>query len=147
MSENLYCKVLNNNTGLVQIGVGCSNEYYEEIGMRIRNVEQSEKDSEWYLTEKCPHYTPEEIEQMERERIANLSLTKRDVFLALFEDKGITPEIIRAQITDEKSLIEFDYAKDYYRGNPLIDLIGQSLGYSSEDLDYLFENKKLPEDK
>ena len=36
-------------------------------------------------------YTQSEKEQQERERIANLSLTKRDVFLALYKDKGITP--------------------------------------------------------
>lgn len=87
-----------------------------------------------------------EVEQLqkERERIAQLSLTKREVFLALYRDKGITPEQIKAQITNPEALIEFEYAGDYYRGNPLIDLIGQTLGYTSEELDYLFENKELP---
>ena len=32
-------------------------------------------------------------------------------------------------------------SNDYYRGNPLIDMIGASLGYSKEQLDYLFEHK------
>lgn len=90
-----------------------------------------------------PNYEQEE-EEKERERIANLSLTKRDVFLALYKDKGITPEQIKAQITDPEALIEFEYASSYYRGNPLIDAIGQTLGYSSEQLDYLFEHKELP---
>ena len=142
---NLYCKILDNETGLVQIGAGCDDAYYQEIGMEIRDVEQSEKNYAWYLKEKCPHYTPEEREQIERERIANLSLTKRDVFLALYKDKGITPDQIKAQITDPAALIEFEYASSYYRGNPLIDIIGQTLGYTSEQLDYLFEHKELPE--
>jgi len=90
-------------------------------------------------------YTQVEKEQQERERIANLSLTKRDVFLALYKDKGITPEQIKAQITNPEALIEFEYASSYYRGNPLIDVIGQTLGYTSEQLDYLFEHKELPE--
>lgn len=89
-------------------------------------------------------YTEEEKAQQEAERIASLSLTKRDVFLALYKDKGITPEQIKAQITNPEALIEFEYASSYYRGNPLIDVIGQTLGYTSEQLDYLFEHKELP---
>ena len=89
-------------------------------------------------------YTEEEKKQAEKERIALLSLTKREVFLALYKAKGITPEQIKTQITDTEALIEFEYANEYYRGNPLIDLIGAKLGYTSDDLDYLFENKELP---
>lgn len=91
----------------------------------------------WGLTE-------EEKQEQERERLNLLSLTKREVFLALYKDKGITPEVLREQITDPEALIEFDYANDYYRGNPLIDKIGIMLGYSMEDLDHLFEYKELP---
>lgn len=88
-----------------------------------------------------------EAEQAEKERgrLNMLSLTKREVFLALYKDKGITPEQLRAQITDNEALIEFDFANDYYRGNPLIDKIGIMLGYSMEDLDHLFETGSLPE--
>lgn len=89
-------------------------------------------------------YTEEEIEKQEKERIAKLSLTKREVFLALYKDKGITPEQLKAQITDPEALIEFEYATEYYRGNPLIDRIGETLGYTPEQLDYLFINKELP---
>ena len=90
-------------------------------------------------------YTQEEIDQQERERIAQLSLTKREVFLALYRDKGITPEQLKAQIQNPEALIEFEYATEYYRGNPLINQIGAMLGYTSDDLDYLFINKELPE--
>lgn len=83
--------------------------------------------------------------QERQEYLATLSLTKREVFLALYHDKGITPEQLRSQITTTEALIEFDYAERYYRGNPLISLIGATLGYSEEDLDYLFENKELPQ--
>ena len=86
-----------------------------------------------------------EKQKREKERKAQLSLTKREVFLALYKDKGITPDEIKAQITNPEVLIEFEYANDYFRGNPLIDLIGQNLGYTSGELDYLFEYKKLPE--
>ena len=87
----------------------------------------------------------ERQKQKERERINMLSLTKREVFLALYKAKGITPEQIKSQITEPETLIEFEYANEYYRGNPLIDEIGEKLGYTQSDLDYLFENKELPE--
>jgi len=55
-----YCKILDDKTGLVQLGAGCSDEYYKSIGMKLRNVEQSEIDELWYLSVKCPHYTDSE---------------------------------------------------------------------------------------
>lgn len=82
-----------------------------------------------------------EAEEAEREktRIAQLKLTKREVFLGLYKAKGITPETLKAQITDPESLIEFEYANEYYRGNPLIDTIGAMLGFTSKQLDEFFE--------
>lgn len=79
--------------------------------------------------------------QKERERIAKLSLTKREVFLGLYQAIGITPEQIRASITDPQALIEFDYANDYYRGNPLIDAVGATLNITPEQLDKFFDTK------
>ena len=92
-------------------------------------------------------YTEEEQAQKERERINMLSLTKREVFLALYRDKGITPEQIKFQIQNEEALIEFEYANDYFRGNPLINSIGKLLGYTTEELDYLFEFKEFPKEE
>lgn len=84
-------------------------------------------------------YTEEELAQKERERIAKLSLTKREVFLGLYQAKGVTPDMIKAQITDPAALIEFEYANDYYRGNPLIDIVGAQLGITPKQLDNFFE--------
>ena len=92
-----------------------------------------------------PDWEQQETEK-ERDRINMLSLTKREVFLALYKDKGITPDQLKAQITDPEVLIEFEYANDYYRGNPLIDAIGQSLGYTSQQMDELFINKEFRHD-
>lgn len=83
-------------------------------------------------------------EAKRQEKLAMLKLTKREVFLALYKDKGITPAQIKAQIPSEEALIEFEYANEYYRGNPLIDMVGSLLGYTKEQLDYLFENKEFP---
>lgn len=81
----------------------------------------------------------ERQKQAERERIAKLKLTKREVFLGLFQAKGITPDMIKAQITDPSALIEFEYANDYFRGNPLIDMVGAQLGITPKQLDNFFE--------
>ena len=83
----------------------------------------------------------EEKAQQEKERIAKLSLTKREVFLGLYQAKGVTPEQIKTQITDPMALIEFEYANDYYRFNPLIDVVGNKLGITSEQLDKFFDTK------
>ena len=80
-----------------------------------------------------------EQKQKERERIAQLKLTKREVFLGLYQAKGVIPDMIKAQITDPQALIEFEYANDYYRGNPLIDIVGATLGITPEQLDKFFE--------
>lgn len=66
-----YCKILDDKTGLVKLGAGCSDEYYKSIGMKLRNVEQSEIDELWYLSAKCPHYTDaEKLEIVKAEKIA-----------------------------------------------------------------------------
>ena len=93
--------------------------------------------------------TVEEMEekqaQKERERLNLLSMTKREMFLGLYQAKQITPDILKAKITDPQALIEFEYANDYYRGNPLIDVIGAQLGFTSEQLDKFFETKDYKE--
>lgn len=92
----------------------------------------------------------EEQALKEKERIAKLKLTKREVFLGLYQAKGVTPDQIKAQITDPAALIEFEYANDYYRGNPLIDIVGAQLGITPEQLDKFFETNDytylLPEE-
>ena len=87
-----------------------------------------------------PNYEAEKA-QKEAERVAKLSLTKREVFLGLYEAKGVTPEQIKAQITEPATLIEFEYANDYFRGNPLIDSVGAVLGITPAQLDCFFETK------
>ena len=86
-------------------------------------------------------YTKEEKQEQRKEQIAKLSMTKREMFLGLYQAKGITPDMLKAQITDPQALIEFEYANDYYRGNPLIDIIGTQLGFTTEQLDKFFETK------
>lgn len=110
-------------------------ENNHKLGYIIEEVDNALQ--AWDLTE-------EEKAEYEKQRISMLKLTKREVFLALYKDKGITPAQIKAQIPSDEALIEFEYANEYYRGNPLIDMVGILLGYTKEQLDYLFENKEFP---
>ncbi|MBR2526606.1 hypothetical protein IKE67_09100 [bacterium] len=83
-----YCFITDEETGTVQLGVGCSDEYYKEIGMKQRDVEQSEVDFQWYLAEKCPHYTDEEKLAIAKEEKYKEANNKANYFLdheALFE--------------------------------------------------------------
>ena len=108
-------------------------------GLEIKEVEEG------YVIYDFELMTVEEKEakeaQKERERLNLLSMTKREMFLGLYQAKGITPDMLKAQITDPQALIEFEYANDYYRGNPLIDVIGAQLGFTTGQLDKFFETK------
>lgn len=140
-----YAKIINEELGTVEVGLGSNTDFYKSIGMVELDVQQSDIDNGWYLTEKCPMKSDEQKEQEERERIAMLSMTKREVFLGLYQAKGVTPEMIKAQITDPAALIEFEYANDYFRGNPLINIVGAQLGITPEQLDRFFITKDYTE--
>ena len=97
-------------------------------------------ESDFETIKKSKEYQ-DKLAKQERERLNLLSMTKREMFLGLYQAKGITPDMLKAQITDPQALIEFEYANDYYRGNPLIDVIGAQLGFTTEQLDKFFETK------
>ena len=102
-------------------------------------------------------YTEEEKVQQERARLDFLMLTPADVERALYKAKSMDFEDLKALIAqqmptiDTKALsIEFR-AKDFFRGAMygglrLFDVVGALLGYTPQDMDYLFENKELPEE-
>ena len=103
-------------------------------------------------------YTQQEKQEQERRRLDSLTLTPADVERALYKSKGMDFEDLKTLIAqqlpqvDIKALaIEFR-AKDFYRGAVangmrLFDVVGALLGYTTSDMDYLFEHKELPGDK
>lgn len=140
----MYAKILDEDKKLCAVGEGTNTAFYKKIGMELMDVEQSDITGEWYLKGYAPKKTVEEKAKEERDRLNMLSLTKREVFLALYKDKGLTPEQLRAQITDPEALIEFDFANEYFRGNENFCKIAEMLGYTNDKLDYLFQYKKFP---
>lgn len=97
-------------------------------------------------------YTEEEIEEQEQERIGELELTSSDVERAIYEAKGMDfTDLVKFVIAQEiegfdvkRLKIELK-ANHFVRKHPYINMIGEMLGYTPDDMNYLFENKKFPE--
>lgn len=116
----------------------------QELPQEFYNLDKVEYTEDEYVLDGEEYVLKDEAWEekqalIEKERIAKLKLTKREVFLGLYQAKGVTPDMIKAQITDPQALIEFEYANDYFRGNPLIDIVGATLGITPEQLDKFFE--------
>lgn len=141
-----YAKVINFETGLVEVGLGTNIDFYQSIGMQELDVKQSDIDNEWYLAEKCPMKTDEQKEQEEKERIAKLYLTGADVERGIYQAKGMDFDDIITLVTqlqpqglDIKALKIELKANNFYRGNPYVSAIGQLLGFTEKQLNLFFE--------
>lgn len=55
-----YAKVINEQTGLCEVGIGTNSKFYKSIGMNEQDVSQSDIDGKWYLSDKCPMKSPED---------------------------------------------------------------------------------------
>ena len=113
----------------------------QHAGVEIKETDRPIVDFQFADTEQYE----QEQQEAERMRLDLLNLTKADVLLALYQDKGLTPDDIKAMLKDNVSaLIKFDYASSYYRGDDVVNALGLALGYTTEEMDYLFENKAFP---
>ena len=141
-----YAKVINNETGLCEVGLSTNKQFYRSIGMKELDVQQSDIDGNWYLAYMCPMKTDEQKSLEEKERIAKLFLTGADVERGIYQAKGMDFEDIVALVTqiqpaglDIKALKIELKANNFYRGNPYVSAIGALLGFSDEQLDKFFE--------
>ena len=146
--KNFY-KVDDNLNVLPIDTIGVQEGFYvvdKSTGDLIKENPDKYKISDENVIAKTDEEYSQEQAQKERQRLNLLNLTKADVLLALYQDKGITPEDIKTMLKDNTpALIKFDYASSYYRGDEVVNALGLALGYSTEEMDYLFENKKFPE--
>jgi hypothetical protein len=80
-----------------------------------------------------------EQELKEKERIARLSCTKRDLVMML-EQQGIDYfETLEPMINaNRQAKLEWQLCEKLYRFNPLLDQLAGSLGITSEQLDIIF---------
>ena len=135
-----YAKIIDKKTGLCSIAIGDDEDFYKSIKMKELDVEQSDIDGQWYLTELCPHKSKEEKEKEEKERIANLTCTKR-VFVLLLEQLGLDYfEQIEPLINaNRQAKLEWELCVELERKNPLLDQIAKQLDITPEQLDKLFK--------
>lgn len=120
--------------------------------MIYTSIEETEEEYQLYKGE---YLTAEEIAVKERERKDAMTLTPADVERALYKAKQMDFDDLKALIVqalptvDIKALsIEFR-AKDFYRGAVangmrLFDVVAPLIGYTPDDMDYLFAHKELP---
>ncbi|MBQ8848484.1 MAG: hypothetical protein IJ003_06020 [Candidatus Gastranaerophilales bacterium] len=127
------CKVLNQDI----LNIEVNEEIYNNIEKYIY------QDGEIILD---PDYE-EKRAQEERERIAQLYLTRADVERGIYQAKQMDFEDIIALVTqlqpeglDIKALKIELKANHFYRGNPYVSAIGALLGFSKEQLDKFFED-------
>ena len=133
-----YAKIINQETGLCEVGLGTNKEFYQSIGMTQLDVKQSDIDNAWYLADKCPMKTDEQKELEENIRISKLTCTKR-VFALMLQELGITYTMLKQLIaTNEQAQLEWDLCVELQRSNPLLDVMAMQLGITAEQLDGLF---------
>lgn len=66
-----YAKIINEQTGLCEVGLGTNAEFYKSIGMTELDVQQSDIDGQWYLANKCQMKTDEEKENERKTTFEN----------------------------------------------------------------------------
>lgn len=73
-----YAKITDEQTGLCEVGIGTNTEFYQSIGMTEQDVCQSSVDGNWYLSEKCPQKTYEQLllEEKNKKHEENTRLAK-----------------------------------------------------------------------
>lgn len=111
-----FAKIVNEETGLCNVGVGTDIDFYKSVGMSEMDVEKSEKDQQWYTSDKCPHYTDEEKRQIEENRINNLTMTALD-FIGVLQSFGLTLEQINTYLESNLSVkMQLTYCQNVYCG-------------------------------
>lgn len=94
-----YAKIVNETTGLCEVGIGDDSNYYQSLGMNLTDVEQSEIDGQWYLIEKCPHYT--DLEKLNSAK--NSKIQENDNARDIVLNSGVVyKEVLFDSDTDQK---------------------------------------------
>lgn len=74
-----YCKIIDNEKGLVQVGTGSNINFYKSIGFTLQEVE--EVDGAWYLQGKAPSPDLDKLKAWKKEELKR----ERDKYI---EEKG-----------------------------------------------------------
>lgn len=118
MSENRYAKIINEETHEVQVGVGCLDEYYIEIGMTKMDVEQA-YNSRWYVA----GYAPAKPEPTEDEKKVSVRAC-RDYYLQITDytqllDSPYSAEEIKQYAAYRVYLRNYTNQENWWEQNPM----------------------------
>ena len=113
------------------------------------------KDTKNSIKEVVKEIIPEPVDEeaQRREYLDGLVISSCDVEHALYHSIGMTFDDLKKKIQNEYPEIDIkDLGIELRRGtfkrdNAYVNQIGALLGYTTEDLDYLFKNKDLPPQK
>ena len=90
-----YAKIINQETGLVEVGLGTNSAFYQSIGMEEMEVEQA-YDGSWYLAGYAP-VKPEptkEEQQKARQEAYTREVDPITCHIQRLSDEEQTPEVI-----------------------------------------------------
>ena len=134
-----YAKIVDDAKGLVMVGTGTDISVYLSLGMEIKDVQQSDVDGCWYLTEKCPMKSDEQKDLEEKERIAKLTCTKR-IFALMLQEVGISYLTMLKPLIESnpQAQLEWELCVELERSNPLLDIMAAKLMITPEHLDLIF---------
>lgn len=106
-------------------------QYNHNLGYIIEETE-TELQALWY--------TDEELEAKEKERIGNLTCTKR-VFALMLQELGVDYITVLLPLIESNSQakLEWDLCVELERKNPLLDVMAGQLGITPDQLDGLFK--------
>lgn len=84
-----YSKVID-ETGKVIVGSGTNTEFYKTQGFELLEVEKSEVDNMWYLADKCPHKSDEQLlEEAKENKIKENDIARDEALNGGVEYKNI----------------------------------------------------------
>lgn len=112
-----YAKIIDDKTKEVQIGVGCPDEYYIEIGMKLMDVEQAYNGA-WYVLGYAPakpEPTEDEMKESVR-RIRNGYL--KDTDFTQLNDAPFTSEEKLQYAQYRQYLRDYTEGENWWLSNP-----------------------------
>lgn len=130
-----YAKIVNQETGLCEVGLGTNASFYQSIGMTQLDVQQSDIDGSWYLINKCPMKTDEQKELEEKARIQELFMTRSDFFDGTIDAWGVGEDellfLVQRMLTGLplennqklKAINNFKNALNFYRKHDLFKML------------------------